>query len=404
MLLRENRRVIDASRPAAGDDRLAELREAVAALGGQADRRAAEIEELRRLPADLSHALVDTGLGRAWAPARYGGLELPVLELLDTLESLATFEAGTAWCGMIAATTSLLGGYLPERWAEEIYGDPRAITGGHAAPQGRARPVEGGLLVSGHWQWGSGSFHCTWIGGGTVVVDDTGAPTPRADGLRAPFVLFAPDQVELLDTWYTMGLRGSGSTDYDVHEAFVPEGRWAEIVGQEPVADGPLYRFPFFGALALGVCSISLGLARRALDEVVELAAGKRYAMSTRPMAARPAVQAEVARAEARYRSARALVRDTVAEAWAAACAGHQLGIEHRRLLRLAATNATTQSVAAVDSLYRLAGGTAVYESSPLERLLRDVNVASQHAMVAPRTYELVGRMALGQSTDIAQL
>ena len=178
--------MIDASRPVAGDDRVAELRAAVEALGGQADRRAAEIEELRRLPADLSSALVDTGLGRAWAPARYGGLELPVLELLDALESLATFEAGTAWCGMIAATTSLLGGYLPERWAEEIYGDPRAITGGHAAPQGRARPVEGGLLVSGHWQWGSGSFHCTWIGGGTVVVDDAGAPAPRADGLRAP--------------------------------------------------------------------------------------------------------------------------------------------------------------------------------------------------------------------------
>ena len=396
--------MIDASRAAAGDDRVAELRAAVEALGGQADRRAAEIEELRRLPADLSSALVDTGLGRAWAPARYGGLELPVLELLDALESLATFEAGTAWCGMIAATTSLLGGYLPERWAEEIYGDPRAITGGHAAPQGRARPVEGGLLVSGQWQWGSGSFHCTWIGGGTVVVDDAGAPAPRADGLRGPFVLFAPDQVELLDTWYTMGLRGSGSTDYVVREAFVPEGRWAEIVGQAPVADGPLYRFSFFGALALGVCSISLGLARRALDEVVELAAGKRYAMSTRPMATRPVVQAEVARAEAQHRSARALVRDTVSEAWAAVCAGHPLGTEHRRLLRLAATNATTQSVAAVDSLYRLAGGSAVYESSPLERLLRDVNVASQHAMVAPRTYELVGRMALGQSTDIAQL
>jgi len=305
---------------------------------------------------------------------------------------------------MIAATTSLLGGYLPERWAEEIYGDPRAITGGHAAPQGRARPVEGGLVVTGDWQWGSGTFHCTWIGGGTLLVDEGGAPSPRADGLRGPFVLFEPGQVELLDTWYTMGLRGSGSTDYRVREAFVPEGRWAEIVGQEPVADGPLYRFPFFGALALGVCSISLGLARRALDEVLELAVGKRYALSTRPMATRAPVQAEVAQAEARYRSARALVHDTVDEAWRAACAGHPLGPEQRRLIRLAATNATTQSLAAVDALYRLAGGTAVYETSPLERVLRDVNVASQHAMVAPRTYELVGRMALGQSTDIAQL
>jgi alkylation response protein AidB-like acyl-CoA dehydrogenase len=394
--------VIDA--PSEGGGRLAELHDAVTSLGREADRRAEEIEQLRRLPTDLARALVDTGLGRAWAPARYGGLELPVIDLLDVLESLATHEAGTAWCGMIAATTSLLGGFLPERWAEAVYSDPRAVTGGHAAPLGRARPVEGGLVVSGHWQWGSGTSHCTWIGGGTLVVDAGGAPAARPDGLRAPFVLFSPDQVELLDTWYTMGLRGSGSTDYEVHEAFVPEGRWVEIVGQEPVADGPLYRFPFFGALALGVCSVSLGLARRALDELAELAVGKRYALSTRPMAARPVVQAEVARAEAQYRSARALVRDSVAGAWTAASTGHALDIEHRRLLRLAATNATTQSVAVVDTLFRTAGGTAVYESSPLERILRDVNVASQHAMVAPRTYELVGRLALGQSTDIAQL
>jgi indole-3-acetate monooxygenase len=380
------------------------LDEAVDALGRQADARAAEIEHLRRLPPDLSTAMVGAGLGRAWAPARYGGLELTVQELLDTIERLAYHDGSTAWCGMIAATTSLLGGYLPERWAGEIYGRPDAVTGGHAAPLGQARPAEGGLVVSGHWQWGSGTFHCTHIGGGTVFVDGDGAPTARLDGLRAPFVLFEPDQVELLDTWYTMGLRGSGSTDYVVREAFVPEGRWVEIVGQEAVVDAPLYRFPFFGALALGVCSVSLGLARRALDELATLATDKRYAMSARPMATRAPVQADVARAEAAYRSARALLRETVGHAWSAAAAGHILGPDQRRLLRLAATNATSQSATAVEVLFRIAGGAAVYESSALQRVLRDVNVASQHAMVAPRTYELVGRLALGQSTDIAQL
>src|SRR6266508_4466501 len=106
-----------------------------------------------------------------------------------------------------------------------------------------------------------------------------------------------------------MGLRGSASTDYRVDDAFVPEGRWAEVVGTEPVAPGPLYRFPFFAALALGVCSVALGLARRALEELVALAAEKRYAMSSRSLAERPTVQAEVADAEARYRSARALMR-----------------------------------------------------------------------------------------------
>jgi alkylation response protein AidB-like acyl-CoA dehydrogenase len=384
--------------------RAAELRTALEAVGGAADARAAEIEDLRRLPDDISNDLVDTGLARAWAPARYGGLELPVLDVLDALEAVAYHEGATAWCGMIAATTSLIGGYLPEHWAAAIYADPRAVTGGHAAPLGRARPVDGGLVVSGHWQWGSGAFHCTHIGGGTLLVGADGELAARADGLRAPFVLFEPDQVELLDTWFAVGLRGSGSTDYRVTEAFVPEGRWVEIVGQQPVADGPLYRFAFFGALALGVCCVSLGLARRALDELAALAQDKRYALNTRPMSTRAVVQAEVAQAEAGYRSARALLRGTVTEAWEAVTHGQVLGPEQRRLLRLAATNASTTSASVVDRLFRIAGGDAVYSTSTLQRVWRDVNVASQHAMVAPRTYELVGRMALGQSSDISQL
>ena len=97
-------------------------------------------------------------------------------------------------------------------------------------------------------------------------------------------------------------------------------------------------------------------------------------------------------------------MRDTVGDAWAAATAGHDLGPEPRRLLRLAASNATTQSVAVVEQLFRTAGGSAVYEASALQRVLRDATVAAQHAIVAPRTYELLGRLALGQPTDTSQL
>src|SRR6266511_1562384 len=136
-------------------------------LGRLADARAGEIESLRRLPPEICDALVDTGLCRAWAPTGCGGLQLAVPELLEHLEALAYYDGATAWCAMIAATTSILGGFLPERWAVQIYGEPRAVTGGHAAPLGRARPVDGGLVVTGHWQWGSGTFHCTHIAGGT---------------------------------------------------------------------------------------------------------------------------------------------------------------------------------------------------------------------------------------------
>ncbi len=300
---------------------------------------------------------------------------------------------------MIGATTSLLAGYLPARWASEIYGDAASCTGGHAMTLGRAIPVDGGLRVSGRWQWGSGSDHCTYIGGGCLLVDGDGRPTPRADGLAAPFVFFARDEVELLDTWDVMGMRATGSTDYEVHEVLVPEGRWAEPQLGAPVVDDPLYRFPFMAALALGVSAVSIGLARRACDELVDLAGGKRPAQSSRTLAERAVVQADVARAEVAFRSARSFVREQAEVAWVAAEQG-ALGAAERRDLRLAATHATLASTQAVDLMYDAAGGSAVHRGGPLERVFRDAHVATQHAMVAPRTLEVLGRVALGLPTD----
>ena len=379
--------------------------DAVRSLGREADKRASETEQLRRLPDDLVAGLVGIGYFRQCVPARYGGSEVPLLDLLDTVEELAYYDGSTAWCGMIGATTALCAAFLPAAWAEEIYGDPATVSGGYAMPAATARPVEGGLVVDGRWPWGSGSYGCTWIGGGCWIVDDQGTRSPRPDGLATPFVFFERAQVELLDTWRVAGLRGTGSTDYAVSGAFVPEGRWVQFVPRSaPVVDRPLYRFPFLGALSLGVCAVALGLARRAQDELVALAGAKRPAQSERTLAERPAVQADVARAEAAWRSGRALVRETVAEAWAAAEAGDQLSDEQRRRLRLAATDATWRAASAVDRMYHAAGGSSIHEHSPLQRVFRDVHVATQHGMVAERTYELTGRMALGQPTDTAQL
>jgi len=359
-------------------------------VGRAASARAAEIESLRRLPDDIAAALVETGLYRAWVPERYGGLETDAMTVLDCIEELAFHDGATGWCGMIAATTSLTAAFLPPEFAEQIYGDPRAVTGGFAMPAGRATSTEGGIVVNGRWQWGSGTAHCTWIGGGVLV--DEGAK-------GAPFVFFERDQVELLDTWHVAGLKGTGSTDYVVRDAFVPEGRWVHVLNAEPVVDGAVYRMPFMGLLALGVCSVALGLARRAQHELVELAGGKRPTNSAKTLAERQVVQAEVARAEAAWRSARALVREVVEEAAAVGVTD-----EMRRRIRLAATNATWQSASAVDRMYHAGGGSAIHEAHPLQRVFRDVHVATQHAMVAERTLEPLGRMALGLPTDVRQL
>jgi len=370
----------------------------LAELGPQADARSREAEELGHLPADLADALIATRLFQAWVPEAYGGDQRDVAAVLAAIEEAAYWDGAFGWCAMIGATTALLSAHLPAAWAKEIYGDPAACTGGYAMPGGRARVVEGGLAVSGTWQWGSGTDHCTWIGGGVLVVGEDGTPEARSDGLLAPFVFFERDQVELLDTWDVMGLRGTGSTDYRVDDVFVPEGRWAQPQ-LAPVVDAPLYRFPFLSALALGVSAVALGLARRAFDELVALAGDKRPAQSSRTLAERPVVQADVARAEAAFRSARAFVDAEVERVWGVALDG-ELTDRDRRDLRLAATNATLQAKVAVDLMYDAAGGSAVYRTNPLERVFRDLHVATQHGMVAPRTLEVFGRVALGLPTD----
>lgn len=361
-------------------------------LGAAADARATETGALRRLPDDLAAGVRDLGFARAMVPRELGGGEWTVADGVDAIERLAYHDGATAWCAMIAATTSLISGQLPARWAEEIYGPVDAHTGGFAAPVGRARATADGLVVSGRWQWGSGTHHCTWIGGGALVVDERGDPAPLADGTVAPFVLFPAEAVTFHDTWHVSGLKGTGSGDYSVSDHLVPTGCWVQI-GARPRIERTLYRFSFLGALAVGVAAVGLGLARRAVDELVAMAGGKRPQGSAKTLAERAVVQAALAEADAGRRAARHLLDHAVADAWRAAegdAALDELGI--RIGLRQAATHAMTTAAAAVHACYTAGGGAAVYDSSPLQRVFRDVHVATQHAMVAPRTMEVVGR------------
>ncbi len=371
-------------------------------VAAAAAERSDEIEELRRLPSDLVQSLIDTEVFRLWIPSAYGGHQVDVQTGLDAIERGAYHDGAVGWCIMIGCTTSLNGGHLPPEYATEIYSPPGAVTGGFGRPSGRGTvTADGELVVSGRWPWGSGTDHCTWVGGGVKVVDEAGESASLPDGGRAPFVYFRRDEVSLLDTWHVAGLKGSGSTDYEVDNVKVPAGRWVSLTGQDPVIDAPLYRFSLLGALAVGVASVTLGLAARAIDELIALGT-KVPDASRRTLAERPTVQAELAQADANVRSARAFVSETVAACWASAENG-EIEDEQRRLLRLAANNAVERSSAAVDLCYRAAGGTAVYNTSPLQRIFRDTHVATQHAMTAPRMMEPLGRMLFGLPTSTAQ-
>jgi alkylation response protein AidB-like acyl-CoA dehydrogenase len=374
-------------------------------LAGRLTTRSDEIEAARRVPDDIIAELRQEGIFRSCVPRALGGREAPPLDTLRAIEEIARADGSTGWVVMVGCTTALLSGYLDAHWSQEIYGrNPGVLTAGATAPTGRARRVAGGLGVTGRWQWGSGCHHADWLVGGSLLVGDDGEPVRDQDGAvhhLLPF--FSANQVEILDTWYVHGMAGSGSTDFRVERAFVPEGRWIRFGVDRPRRDG-LYQFPILGFLGLGVCSISLGLARRAIDELVTLARAKVPTASQRTLAQRAYVQSAVAEAEAALRSARALLREAIDEAWDAAAAGHPLTVEHRLALRLATTNASRQSARAVDLMYHAAGGTSVYDSSPLSRIFRDMHVATQHIMVGPPTFELVGRVLLGLETDTTSL
>lgn len=362
--------------------------------------RAAEMEEVRRLPADLAQKLTATGVFRMVTPKRFGGLELSPREIVEITEALAAANASAGWCAMIAATTALNAAYMAPEYAAEIYGDPLTITGGVFAPMGRA-VVEGDhYRVSGRWQWGSGSANCSWLCGSCTLWENgemkrlpTGAPDTR-------MMVFPASDATLIDTWHVMGLKGTGSGDFEVKDIRVPKGRSVSLVTDKPRETGALYKFPAFGLLALGVTAVALGNARGALDAFRDLATVKKSQGSAKTLSERQTVQAEYARSEAAWRAARAYLYSEIDRVWAIAQGEDEIPIQARADLRLACTHMTRTGADICRSLYDLGGGAALFETSDLQRRFRDAHAITQHIVTAPATLELTGRILFGLQTD----
>lgn len=377
---------------------MTDLLAAAHALAPTLAARADDMEAARRLPADLASMLAGQGFFRMVLPVEYGGLELRPSAIVGVLEALGTANASASWCVMIGATTALNAAYLPDHHARAIWADPLAITGGVFAPRGKAvMGDDGQYRVTGRWPWGSGSANCSWLVGGALV--------PR-EGLppQARMMWFSRDQVELIDTWHTMGMRGTGSGDLAVTEALVPADRSVSLSDDRPRIDRPLYAFPAFGLLALSVAGVALGNARGAIEDLVALAGGKVPTGSRRPLAEKPGTQLELAKAEALLRGARAGLLEATDSAWETAEQTGSLTVISRAGLRLAAAHAVRASADVCRAMHDLAGGTSVYDDCPIGRRFRDAHVATQHIMVAPGALELAGRALLGIEGDYSQL
>lgn len=365
--------------------------------------RSDEIEAARRLPADLAQDMARADLFRMFVPEAYGGLELHPAVFLEVVEAISRADGSTGWCLMIGSATGMIAAWLPEPAARTIFEPRELILGGVAGPIGRAERVDGGFRVTGRWPWASGSQNCHWLVGGTLVTEG-GKPRLTPEGKPELRLMTMPARdVVLHDTWHASGLCGTGSGDMEVKELFVPTDYTFSLISERPRLTRPLYAFPTFGLLGVGLPAVTLGIARRAIDELSALAQQKLLMPSRKPLATRAAIQTAVAEAEALLRSARALLFTTVNEAFTAGTQG-EVSLRTRAELRLALTYAVRTSARVVDLMYEAAGGTAVFRTSPLQRCFRDVHTATQHAMVAPATLETIGSVLLDVETDTTLL
>lgn len=363
---------------------------AVRTVADLAREVAPRTEAGRALAPELLDAIREAGLFRLGVPRSLGGAEADPASTLAAAETIARGDASAGWCVSIAATSGLLAAYLPAAGASEVFGDPQSVAAGVWAPKGRGVAVDGGVVVSGRWSFCSGVQHADWLFAG--FVHPCGALKVAA---------LPKSSLEVLDTWHTTGLRGTGSHDSVARDVFVPDRRILSVLDGPPAGVGALYRFPVFGFFALSVAAAALGNAFGALEDFVMLAGHRSPLGSSRTLAERTSVQAAVAEAEASLRAARAFFYEAVSSAWQA---GSDVPVGVRSALRLAATHATRTARAVVADLYDLAGGGAIYDDAPLQRRFRDAHTATAHFQVNAASYELPGKVLLGVPARTEQL
>jgi alkylation response protein AidB-like acyl-CoA dehydrogenase len=356
-------------------------------------------EQERRLPSPVLAAFHDAKLFRMMIPRDVEGLQVDPITSTEVVETIAAADGAAGWNLMIGMAYGLWAARLPLELARTIYGAADAVVAGALRPVGRLRPVEGGFTASGRWTFASGIGHSKWWLGGCVLYDADMPQKGSSGETETRLVFFPAEEGELIDTWDAGGMRGTGSHDYAINDAFIPAERTIPVFGPSRLAD-PLYRMPQMVLLDSAMAAVPLGIARTAIETFVELAGGKKSHGFASAPANRPTIQADVGRAEAVLQAARAWLYGSIEAAWNDVQAGREISVRQTALLRLARINAVTASVQAVDLMYTAAAGTAVYSNSPLDRCFRDVHVAAQHVALHPSNYEVCGRVMLGLSPD----
>lgn len=349
--------------------------------------RKEEFEKKRHVPRDMVEKLKQIGIYRAHAPLRFGGDGLSPSEFLKLIESISEADGSTGWVASFGSASLYLAA-LPYETLIEMYKDgPDVAFAGGLFPVQPAKRAEGGWRVKGLWKFASGCIGADLIGTGIGTSED-GKPLTA---------VLKPKDVEIVENWEVIGMRGTGSHDTQVNDVFVPD-KWTFIRGGVPSVEEPIYKYPSIAYAAQVLAVVNLGIARAALDEITKIA-GTRSSITGAPkMADRAYVRISLAKAEATLRSTRAFFYEATDAAWDSIQKGNEVSDDQTSMLRLAATQAAREGANVVQSAYLLAGTAAIYDGHPLQRHLRDAMVVTQHAFLSEGMYDGAGSLALGVS------
>lgn len=385
-------------------DYLARVRDLAPELASHAQ----EIDARRELPASVIDKMVEQGFFRLLLPESLGGAELLPAEYVPIIEAFARIDASTAWCLNQNSGCSMTAAYLSAEVAREIFGGPRGILAWGPGP-GEARVVAGGYSVTAKWAFASGSHHASWLGCHVPVIEANGKPRLEADGTPAVRTCFFPkSKTTFTDIWFTMGLRGTGSDQYEVKDLFVPEAYSLPSIARnspdkrrEP---GLLYNFSSLSMYAAGFAGVATGCARATIAAFIELARDKIPRGARVTMRNNHVIQSQVAQAMVRVDSAWGhLIRSLEDITEAVRSRGH-VTLDERMAIRLNSTYCIQTAMDVIDILYQAAGATAIFNENPFERPWRDVHSVSQQIQGRQAHFETVGAYLMGLEADTSWL
>lgn len=364
------------------------------ALVAEIAARRGEFDRLSYVPRDVIDSMKRAGIFRASTPKLFGGDALAPAEFLRMVEAIAVADGSAAWVAAFGSANTYLAA-LPLETQRQIYADgPDQVFAGGLYPLQRARTVEAGWCVTGRWRFSSGCKAADWIGVGIAVDEPSSGPNALPKGATLMAVSRA-EEVEIIDNWDVVGMQGTGSHDTRVQDKFYAR-EWTCARGAAGLVDEPLYRYPSLAYQAEVHAAVNVGLARAALDTVTEMADGAKIMPGAPKLADRAYYRTELARGEAKWRSARAFFYESSERAWEVLLTGDPITPEHGNLLRLSATYAAHSSAEVVQQAYRIAGMAAIHKSHRLQHILRDSMVVTQHASLSEGTYDAAGAVFTG--------